>query len=304
MMGGVVGDLDDRLVRTAAFAFLEDLRGRHGDSLPWAQLTHGFRYAGRTIPLVGARGIWKPRVLDLPISVTTSHADPYGDELGDDGFLRYRYFGRDANHPDNAGLRRAMIEGHPLIYFAGTAKGVYTALWPAIIVGDDPATRTFTIACEDPQVLRPGLPSSAVDEVRRAYVTRLAVQRLHQAAFRQRVLRAYRTSCSVCRLQRHPELLDAAHILPDRHDRGDPVVPNGVSLCKIHHAAFDSDIIGIRPDYVVEVRRDVLDESDGPMLRHGLQEAHGARLLVPRSPTDRPDRERLEERYELFRRSA
>ena len=58
----------------------------------------------------------------------------------------------------------------------------------------------------------------------------------------------------VCRL-RHWELLDAAHILPDKHPLGEPVVPNGLALCKLHHAAFDADILGVRPDLRIE-RRD------------------------------------------------
>jgi len=41
-------------------------------------------------------------------------------------------------------------------------------------------------------------------------------------------------------------------------------VPNGLALCKIHHAAFDMNILGIRPDHVVEIRTDVLEERDGP----------------------------------------
>jgi putative restriction endonuclease len=48
---------------------------------------------------------------------------------------------------------------------------------------------------------------------------------------------------------------------PDRH----PEVSNGLSLCKIHRAAFDRGIIGIRPDYAIEVREDALKEVDGPM---------------------------------------
>src|SRR5512144_2289313 len=105
----------------------------------------------------------------------------------------------------------------------------------------------------------------------------------------------------MCRL-RHAELLDAAHILPDGHPRGLPVVPNGLSLCKIHHAAFDRNILGVRPDYVIEIRSDVLAEVDGPMLRHGLQDLHRANLAVPpRRTQDQPDPARLEERYERFR---
>ena len=60
--------------------------------------------------------------------------------------------------------------------------------------------------------------------------------------------------------------------------RGAPVVPNGLSLCKIHHAAYDENFLGVRPDLVVEVRADV-DQIDGPMLRHGLQEMAGYHLL-------------------------
>jgi putative restriction endonuclease len=105
----------------------------------------------------------------------------------------------------------------------------------------------------------------------------------------------------VCRL-RHSELLDAAHIVPDVDPRGLPVVRNGLALCKLHHAAFDRHIVGVRPDLVVEVRQDILDELDGPMLRHGLQDLHGHRLLViPGRRDDRPDADLLAERYERFR---
>ena len=79
------------------------------------------------------------------------------------------------------------------------------------------------------------------------------------------------------------------------------MVPNGLALCKIHHAAFDHQIIGLRPDYVVEVREDVLDEIDGPMLRHGLQEMHGRSISLPRQVGQRPSVEFVERRYELFR---
>jgi len=54
--------------------------------------------------------------------------------------------------------------------------------------------------------------------------------------------------------------------LPDGHPRGEPIVPNGLALCKLHHAAFDRHILGVRPDLVVEVRLDILREVDGPMV--------------------------------------
>lgn len=289
----------DRLIRSAAFAHLDRLVTAHGDVLPWAVLREGFLSDERVVPLISQQGIFKPAVMEVPLSITTSPRSLYDDEVGADGFLRYRYRGTDPTHADNVGLRRAGELGLPLAYFHGITVGQYQAFWPVFIHGDDPSTLTFTVAFDEPQLLRPDLSTTAVDDARRAYVTRLAVQRLHQAKFRQRVIAAYRTSCAVCRL-RHGELLDAAHILPDRDPRSLPVVPNGLALCKLHHAAFDRNILGVRPDLVVEVRGDVLVEEDGPMLIHGLQGHHGGRLLVPRRSSDHPSGEFLEERYELF----
>jgi putative restriction endonuclease len=87
---------------------------------------------------------------------------------------------------------------------------------------------------------------------------------------------------------------------PGRRSTWVPVVPNGLALCKLHHAAFDKHFIGIRPDLVVQVRRDILDEEDGPMLIHGRQEFHERRILVPRRAEERPRSDLLEERYRRF----
>jgi len=124
---------------------------------------------------------------------------------------------------------------------------------------------------------------------------------MHQQGFRRRVLRAYRETCAICRL-RHKELLDAAHILPDRDERSDPRVSNGLALCKIHHAAFDKNVLGIRPDLHVEIHLDILQEEDGPMLKHGLQGFQNSKIIVPRSNDLKPNRDFLEERYDEFRR--
>jgi putative restriction endonuclease len=296
----------DWFVRHRVFELLDRLVEEHGDVLPFAPLKAGLELEGRRISLLGPQGIFKPAVLDLPLSITTApivegKLRPYEDEVSDDGFLLYRYRGTEPFHRDNVGLRELMHRQLPLVYFHGIVKGQYVAQYPAYITADDPGSLTFTVALDDPQVIRPDLDADVVDVARRAYVTRLARQRLHQMAFRQKVLRAYRQSCSVCRLN-HPELLDAAHILADGHPLGQPVVPNGLAMCKLHHAAFDRNILGIRPDLVIEIRGDILREVDGPMLRHGLQELNLHPLLVvPRAARERPRSEYLEERYERFR---
>ena len=220
---------------------------------------------------------------------------PYADDLGEDGLVRYKYRGVDPAHSDNRALRKAMVAGLPLVYFIGVDRGTYVARYPVWLVAEDPARHEFSLAVDEAQ--------RALDVLARDYVARLTMARLHQPLFRARVLRAYQDACAMCRL-RHPELLDAAHILPDGHPRGDPVVPNGLSLCKIHHAVFDRNIIGVRPDLTLEVKARVLAEIDGPMLRHGIQEMAGAVLTIPRDRHSRPDPERLAERYEEFRQAG
>jgi len=91
-----------------------------------------------------------------------------------------------------------------------------------------------------------------------------------------------------------------AHIIPDSDPDGEPVVQNGLSLCKLHHAAFDKQFIGIRPDYIIEIRQDLLEEVDGPMLKHGLKELHHQKIQLPRNVKRRPDPDRLERRYNEF----
>jgi putative restriction endonuclease len=266
-----------------------------------------FTFRGTRIPLMDPqRGIRKPAGMDAALSIRTSHtppgqAPPYQDDEGPDGLLRYKYRGDDPMHPENVALRAAQERALPLIWFVAAASGQYVAIYPVWIVADERTQLQFVVAFDAAQRLVH--VGDASDDEQRRYVERLTRQRLHQPVFRARVLHAYAHRCAMCRLH-FASLLDAAHILRDGHPRGAPVVPNGLSLCKIHHAAYDQNFIGVRPDLVLEVRRDVLDTSDGPMLLHGIQELAGAHLTVPRSRSARPDPARLEERYEEFRRAS
>lgn len=110
---------------------------------------------------------------------------------------------------------------------------------------------------------------------------------------------AYEQKCTVCTLK-HGKLLDAAHIVGDDKPHGLPLVENGLSLCKIHHAAYDANLLGISPDYIVQINEDLMNEADGPMLLHGLQEMDGRTLTLPKRRVDRPSKDRLAERFEEF----
>jgi putative restriction endonuclease len=313
-MGPVSGEAADQSVRTRAFSFLAQLSQIHPNGIPWSVLLAGFKFEGRRVPLASQQGIFKPAVCRLPLSMRTApiiegRTRPYEDEQDSEGLILYKYRGTDRAHPENEGLREAMRTRTPLVYLYGLAPGWYSAEWPAYVVHDDPAALTFTVEIGLPEALSGPLSGATIAgeaelEDTRRWVTRQSVVRLHQKSFRLRVLDAYHGRCAICRLG-HEELLQAAHILPDGHPRGMPIVPNGLTLCGLHHAAFDAHVLGVSPDLEVEVREDVLEEDDGPMFVHGLQGFHGRRVAhLPRSPKLRPGREFLAERYEMFRKAS
>ena len=292
--------------RHAAFNWLHEQVAIHGDVLPRDLLTEGFYHNGNRITLLGPQGIWKPKVFDIPLSITTVITGPYRDSFSKDGYLLYKYRGTEPGHRDNEGLRAAMRQQIPLVYFNNVVKGRYHAIWPVFIVNDDPSSLTFKVAADDEKYVHldnghiySQVQDAVIENARRSYITTEVKQRLHQRSFRERVLMAYHEQCALCRLK-HRELLDAAHIIPDSDPYGEPVITNGLSLCKLHHAAFDGNFIGISPDYIITVREDLLHEQDGPMLKHGLQGMHGQKIILPKDKGHWPSREGLEERYSKF----
>ena len=114
-------ELDARL-RVAAFNWLSNQVLIHGETLPRKVLADGFDYQGRRVPLLGPQGIFKPALMEIPLSITTSPNGPYDDAFGSDGLLRYRYRGIEPSHRDNRGLRFAMEERLPLVYFHGLSQ--------------------------------------------------------------------------------------------------------------------------------------------------------------------------------------
>jgi putative restriction endonuclease len=292
----------DHGIRLSAFQWLNEQIAIHGeDSLPRPLLEKGFIYQDRQIHLIGAAGIWKPAIMQLPLTISTTPNSTYHDSDVRSGIFEYSFQGYDKDNWFNRGLREVKNKALPIIYFKGTIPGRYRAMYPVYIIHDDPAHLTFTAQVDQMDaVLNPDRVEEKDETLwRRKYATVVAQTRLHQQQFRDRVIYAYNNQCSLCRL-RHSELLDAAHIIADKDDLGDPIIPNGLSLCKIHHAAFDHHIIGITPDYTVKVCQKILEETDGPMLRYGLQSLNDGRLQLPAKRKDYPDRERLEMRYSLF----
>jgi len=243
-----------------------------------------------------SRGIWNPKDLLATLSIVSSPDGPYADAHLSDSLFSYDYR-KGSTEGDNAKMRRAFELDLPIILLRKIQAGMYVPVFPVYVVEDDLANRKFLLALDeglrfvaDPLHLKP---------IERAYAERMTRQRLHQPEFRGRVLVAYDQRCAVCML-RHGQLLDAAHIIGDDKPHGDPIVQNGLSMCKIHHAAYDANLLGIAPTYEVHINNALMDEKDGPMLQHGLQEMHGRSISLPVRHVDHPSKDRLAERFSEF----
>jgi putative restriction endonuclease len=289
-------EAEQRSIREDVFRWLDERLAAGTYELGRAEL-ESYSYFGERIPLLDrSRGIRNPADFDATLSIMTgTKGNSYEDEIRPDGLVKYSYQSREGG--DNVKLRRAYENGDPLVYFHGMRPGYYVAYYPVYIVQDDPVTRTVYVALDESLRLF-GDPLHMTDDQRR-YAERIVKERLHQPMFRARVLRAYSSTCAVCSLK-HPELLDAAHIIGDTQLRGVPQVTNGLALCKIHHASYDRNLLGITPDFQVRINRELLDEVDGPMLRHGLQDMHGRMLVLPHRKAEWPSADRLAERFAEF----
>lgn len=243
-----------------------------------------------------SRGIWNPRDLQATLSVLSTPSGPYDDAALDGSVFRYDYRAGSTDG-DNRKLRRAFELELPIILLRKIGEKAFLPLFPVYVIADNIDEHHFLLGLDES--LRSLSDPSNPSLTERRYIARLTKQRLHQPEFRAKVLLAYDTRCAVCQLK-HGRLLDAAHIIGDAEDGGDPVVTNGLTLCKIHHASYDANMVGISPDYVVHVNIDLLDEVDGPMLKHGIQEMDHRPLTLPARRNERPDKERLSARFESF----
>jgi putative restriction endonuclease len=303
-------DFDWRL-RLAVFDRVSSLKREPNDLVSARDLNLGIEFEGQHVPIWNQqRGIYRPAVLGkggaaLTIVTTAPKIGkpaPYDDHLGeDDDWIAYRYRGTDPFTFDNVALQRAGELQRPLLYLVGIRPGEYDPLFPAYVVDDDPSTLTAHVSIGAPVSVRQPISEVAANfAIERRYHTIAVKQRLHQRKFRELVLAAYKERCAMCNLG-HTSLLDAAHILEDRDERGRPEIPNGVALCNIHHSAYDANILGISPDYLVHVKEAILAEHDGPMLRYGLQALQHQRIQLPKSIEHRPRLDYLADRFDRFR---
>jgi putative restriction endonuclease len=296
----------DEDVRVRCFLALDALRAQYGNDLPFVgALSDGFVFGGKRVPFLNRqKGIYRSAIQNGPaaLSIQTSFRSPYGDEETDDGF-RYAYRAGPIDQADNRALRQAHVLSVPIAYFVSTRPGWYRVEYPCFITADDSTSRhvlvtpgRMTGTLEDPE------PTPIESSIERTYAVRETRVRLHQGRFRALVLQAYRDRCTICQL-RELRLLDAAHIVQDIDPKGLAEIPNGLSLCSIHHRAYDQDLVGVSADYQVHLARRLVEDEDGPML-DVLKGAQGRTIELPSRKAWYPDRERLALRFDRFSAAA
>jgi putative restriction endonuclease len=307
----MISDELDREMRTAAFIHVRRMLEIR-DPLRWEDIAPGFVFKGQRIPLANLRkGIFKPKEMKYLLSIKTvvpkkgarvwyddqrvAHDQIYqGDET-----IEYSFMGHDPEAADNRWLRDAKENRIPFIYFLGTHPGHYHPVIPTMIVGWDARALRAEVSVGLQGELKPDPQETALE---RRYALRQVKTRLHQTLFRAAVIAAYGGRCALSGLP-EASLLDAAHIAADADEAlGQPVIPNGLPLTKLHHAAFDQHLIGIDPDHRIIVSRRLLETRDGPTLE-ALKSLHGKQINLPRRERDRPDSKRVEMRFELFLRA-
>jgi putative restriction endonuclease len=305
--------IHDTQLRQAAFDQVNRLAAVRGGILDSADFAGGFQFGGERRPLVNPqRGIFKPRQMAWLLSIRTvfprsggrvwydDQREAHGKIYAGDDVVEYAFMGTDPNSPDNRWLCEAMEHQIPVIYFLGVSPGRYQPIIPTFIAGWHPGQLRVELAFgaivgASAQAALPAAPE-------RRYALREVKARLHQASFRDAVLAAYGGRCAISHLPEQ-RLLDAAHIVMDADEQlGQPIISNGLPLTKIHHAAFDANLIGIDPDFGIHVADRLLEIHDGPFLEIGLKQIAGTRIELPRRAEDRPDRDRLALRFDQFRK--
>ena len=306
-------DATDAAYRQAAFSHLRQLLAGRA-TIEREFMAMPFFVNDERLTLVDPqRGIHRPAAMGHLLSITTVVAAKgrkiwYADQTkvhqeiyAEEESVLYSFMGENPAAPQNLALREAAELHLPIIYFLGIKPGLYQPLFPVFLTDWNPNTLSVRVVFALPHHGSAASFPERRDD--RRYAMRTVKQRLHQIQFREAVLDAYEGRCAITGLC-EPRLLDAAHIMPDAMELGLPVVSNGLPLSKLHHAAYDENLIGIDADGLVHISEKLLAIHDGPLLEQGLKAMAGRCIRPPSRDEDRPDKALLDLQFQAFRAAA
>lgn len=128
---------------------------------------------------------------------------------------------------------------------------------------------------------------SAVKNQQRQIVLSQIARKYRATDFRKRVLGSYDHCCAFCGVQL--ELIDAAHIIPVAASTSTDETKNGIALCKLHHTAFDRNLLSFNERYKIEVSDSEVSRLAAANLVGGLREFKRQLLTAIILPNDRRD---------------
>ena len=315
-------------IRLKAFEHLTNLPKQDG-LLHYTQLDKGFSFNGERITLHNRqKGNHKPSQMQSLLSIKTVYPkspnqakyrdqiDIYNKIYESADQLDYSFMGQDPSAWENQLLLQACEQKISIIYFIGTGNGYY--FWPEIpvyVVGWDPqeleARITFERLENKPDLEFP-IEFFLQEQIERRYGDSTVKSRLHQSMFRRAVMQAYDYRCAISGFpeprfnqpQHKVPLIDVAHIVEDKNPEfGQPEVGNGLPLTKLHHAAYDANLIGIDANYNLHVSKTLWDIKDGQTLAL-LKSMQGTKLKLPSRKKHYPDPERLNNKFQQFKEVA
>jgi putative restriction endonuclease len=291
-----------------AFNRVKELSLIYGNSIPHQAISEGFHFNSDRVLLDNrAVGIFKPRQMsECAISIkTTMQRDGsqgiYNDLQDIDDHYKYALQRGNPRGGNNKYLWASMNTGTPFIYFQAIAPGRYTAIWPCFVKAILPE-KGYALIVESNKInksILAGYKFEVPTEIESRYCVRETKVRMHQASFRQNVLDAYDGKCAITSLQNNT-LLEAAHIIPDSELGELQYVSDGIALTRLHHRAYDLNLLGISPDNKIYISDELKQGRDNKFMRDALLEFEGRKLVLPRSTVNRPDREKLAARFDMF----
>ena len=308
----------DAHIRSAAFSAMEKLvRYQPNGLVRWDAIHQGFQVGAEHIHFANrARGIFKPRQMSAALSIKTvvpraGRPTWYSDQgLASSkldaltGLWHYDLARGGLDDHTNRALQTAMYRGAPLIYFIGVREKTYQPVFPVWVEDFDPDAGHVLLAAADigdnrlssVAAARSNLPLS----VETSWTLRTTRARNHQAWFSTRTKAAYQWRCAFSGLPIR-QLLVGAHIVPDA-EGGPASVRNGICMTTLHHTAFDSNLIGVDPDFRIHVSPSLHEQKDGTLLAN-IKDLAGQRIQLPDNPMDEPDSNLLEQRFNQFEMS-
>ncbi len=302
-----MSDLSNDQIRAAAGLAIQAMIREKGDNVfTWAEIDRGFQVAGKKIHFATkAAGIFKPAEITdkaaLSIRQTrpsrVGRAIPYDDKELSDGVVIYQLQKGGKQSHFNSYLEAAYQKRLPLIFFRGLSDALYEAFYPVFIDDFSYQTGESRFVFDKPDLPIEN-PEGGLSEPAIKYSYSIKRNRLHQKAFRERVLMAYGLRCALTNLPL-VDLLEAAHIIPDA-EGGDASVQNGIAMSTFHHTAFESNLMGIDPDGKIILSETVLGTRDGPMFSYGLLDLKGKTMRFPSYAGHRPNPDFLAEKFEAF----